>query len=118
MEGKWEAIPGLICSFRCKGLKRVCKCPDPCMTGLTNSVTFVLYSSGSLKSQLGLTGLRITVLAGLRSFCSGRVNQAGFSRELEAAEHREMSRVLSCTPVAQTQLAHRYFSAQVVRRIV
>lgn len=43
---------------------------------------------------------------------SGRV-----LRELEAAEHREMSRVLLCTPVAHMQLAHLYFSAQTVRRI-
>lgn len=87
------------------------------MTGLTDSLTSVLYSSGNPKSQLGLTGIRIAALAGLRSFCSGRVNQAGFSRELEATEHRETSRVLLSTPMAQTQLARVYFNAQAARRI-
>lgn len=48
--------------------------------------TSVLSSSGGLKPEMGLTGLRINVLAGLHPLCSGRVDQAGFPRELEAIE--------------------------------
>lgn len=81
---------------RCKGLKVMCECPEARgsrkLSDLMHIV--VLYGSGSPKSEMGLTGLRIKALAGLHSFCSGRVNQAEFSRESEATEYREMSQVL------------------------